>query len=88
MVVALDEKDRELRNKILHLEEALAHVATLESILPICSGCRKVRLAGHLPDEQDGWVAIERYITDTTDTKFSHGLCPECLEKAQGTIPR
>jgi hypothetical protein len=86
MVVALDEKDKALNSKIARLEEALAHIATLEAILPICSSCKKVRMEGYASDEQEGWIDIEKYISGKTETKFSHGLCPECLEKAQDGI--
>ena len=86
MVVALDEKDKALNGKIAHLEEALAHIATLEAILPVCSSCKKVRMEGFASDEQEAWVDIEKYISGKTETKFSHGLCPECLEKAQDGI--
>jgi len=50
-------------------------IKTLGSILPICSGCKKVR-------EDDGsWTSIEEYIEDRSGTEFSHGLCPECAKR-------
>ena len=47
----------------------------LNGMLSICANCKKIR------DEQDSWVAIEVYIRDRFKTEFSHGLCPECIEK-------
>jgi DNA-binding response OmpR family regulator len=51
-----------------------SEVKELESFLPICSFCKKVR------DDKDYWSQIERYIEKRTTTRFSHGVCPECYE--------
>lgn len=48
---------------------------TLGSFLPICASCKKIR-------EKDGtWVSIEAYISDRSETEFSHGICPECAKR-------
>ena len=52
-------------------------VKELESYLPICGYCRKVR------DDKNYWQQIEQYIGTRTGTSFSHGICPECLEKVR-----
>jgi len=49
-------------------------VRQLESFLPICSYCRKVR------DDKNYWQKIEQYINTRTGTNFSHGICPDCME--------
>lgn len=54
------------------LQAALAEVRQLQAILPICSYCRKVR------DPEDFWHSVEDYIAQHTDSRFSHGICPEC----------
>lgn len=46
----------------------------LESLLPICSYCRKIR------DQNDRWHSLENYVARRTDTSFTHGICPECYE--------
>ena len=46
----------------------------LEGFLPVCSYCKKIRVG-------DNWIPIEVYISDHSEAIFSHGLCPECLEK-------
>lgn len=51
------------------------HVRRLESLLPICAYCKKIR------DSGQQWVAVETYISERTDTMFSHGYCPECMQK-------
>jgi phosphoserine phosphatase RsbU/P len=47
-------------------------VEQLESFLPICSYCKKVR------DDQNYWQQIETYVSSRTSTQFSHGVCPDC----------
>jgi len=49
-----------------------AEVRTLSGLLPICSGCKKIR------DDQGYWNQLESYISRHSDAQFSHGLCPEC----------
>lgn len=64
-----------LSRRVKDLEASLAHVKTLQGILPICTHCHKI----HTDDAS--WQRIESYIQEHTDALFSHGLCPECLEK-------
>jgi PAS domain S-box-containing protein len=54
------------------LKEALNNVKTLRGLLPICSGCKKIR------DDKGYWNQIEFFIRDHSDANFSHGMCPEC----------
>jgi PAS domain S-box-containing protein len=55
------------------LQTALAEVKTLRDILPICSYCRKIR------DDENFWHSVEGYLLEHTGTRFSHGICPDCL---------
>ncbi len=65
----------ELRAKNHALQTALAEVKTLKGLLPICSGCKKIR------DDNGYWDEVEIYVMKHTDAKFTHGYCPPCLEK-------
>lgn len=49
-------------------------ISQLESMLPICSYCKKVR------DESDYWTQVESYISVRTGASFSHSVCPDCYE--------
>ena len=64
-----------LAAKIDELQETLDHIKTLQGILPICMHCHRIR------DDHESWQRIEKYIEQHSDAQFSHGLCPECLEK-------
>jgi hypothetical protein len=51
-------------------------VRRLSGLLPICSYCKAIR------DDSDYWHRVEEYVTEHADVKFSHGICPKCLEAA------
>jgi hypothetical protein len=75
MIVALDHKEKLLNSKICELENALAQIKTLRGLLPICSHCKKIR------NDKGYWEFMEIYIRDHTEADFSHGICPECMER-------
>ncbi|HET7218466.1 MAG TPA: response regulator transcription factor [Vicinamibacterales bacterium] len=59
---------------VAELEDALANVRRLSGLLPICSYCKAIR------DDSDYWHRVEEYVTEHADVKFSHGICPKCLD--------
>jgi hypothetical protein len=81
MIISLERKERALQQKIAELENAAAHIKKLEGILPICANCKKIRLEGADPRKTDGWVGLEEYVEDRSEVKFTHSICPQCLEK-------
>ncbi|MDD2898423.1 MAG: response regulator [Desulfuromonadaceae bacterium] len=62
------------------LEEALARVKHLEGIIPICMYCKKIR------DDQNTWNQLEQYISEHSEAKFSHGICPKCVQEQMEII--
>jgi len=60
--------------RVRELEEAIGRVRTLQGLLPICSYCKRVRNDG------DYWQQVESYVSDHSDARFSHGICPDCYE--------
>ena len=67
--------DRE-RNNAEGLRKALSEIKVLESFLPICTQCKKIR------NQEGVWQQLEVYIGQHSNTKFSHSYCPECAKKA------
>ncbi len=66
----------EERARLIHeLEDALAQVKTLSSLLPICAHCKKIR------DDQDNWHSVEVYVRDHSEAEFTHGICPDCMRE-------
>ncbi len=63
------------------LREALDKIQKLESILPICAACKKIR-------SQDAqWIPVDEYFHMTKGMEFSHGLCPDCTQAYFEEIP-
>ena len=58
------------------LRRSLSEIKVLETFLPICAQCKKIR------DQQGVWQHLEVYIGQHSNTQFSHGYCPECFRKA------
>jgi hypothetical protein len=67
--------ERRVQDRTRELETSLAQVRQLGGLLPICAWCKNVR------DDQDYWHSVEAYPSERTDARFSHGICPSCIEK-------
>jgi GAF domain-containing protein len=71
----------DLRRVSRHLAHALETVKTLHGLLPICAWCKRIR------DDKGYWGQVEAYVRARTDAEFTHGICPECLEKVRPKKP-
>lgn len=60
--------------------EAVASVRTLRGMLPICASCKNIR------DDDGYWQKIESYLDDNSEARFSHGLCPDCMDKYMSEV--
>ena len=67
--------DRE-RESAAALRKLLSEIKVLETFLPICAQCKKIR------DEKGIWQPLEVYISAHSNTLFSHGYCTDCYKKA------
>lgn len=67
-------RSEEIKTK--QLQKALSEIKTLQAFLSICCVCKKIR------NEDGKWQQMESYISNHSETKFSHGYCPECAQKA------
>ena len=79
LIKTVEERTVELKDKIEELEESAQRIKKLEGLLPICSGCKKIRHEEE--DQEDTWIQIEEYFHERTKTQFSHGLCPDCIKE-------
>jgi DNA-binding response OmpR family regulator len=78
-IVLKEQRDLLVRQKE-ELEAALARVRQLEGIIPICMYCKKIR------DDQQSWHQLETYISNHSEARFSHGMCPHCAEEQMEII--
>jgi GAF domain-containing protein len=65
----------ELRRISARMADALEKLKTLHGLLPICAWCKRIR------DDHGYWQQVEAYVHEHTGADFTHGICPECLEK-------
>jgi sigma-B regulation protein RsbU (phosphoserine phosphatase) len=66
---------RGLAERVRALERALAQVKQLQSLLPMCAWCRKIR------NDANYWQDLESYVVEHSDARFTHGICPECRKR-------
>lgn len=62
------------RKLVEDLHRSLSEIKVLETFLPICSQCKKIR------DQEGSWQQLEQYISEHSNTQFSHSFCPECAK--------
>jgi hypothetical protein len=62
---------------IRHERSSVQHIGQLESLLPICSYCKKYRT------ESNEWLPIEKYLKENAGRELTHGICPECSVRVQ-----
>jgi hypothetical protein len=65
-----------IQNKML-----LEIESTFHGILPVCSRCKKIRVADNDPDDRKSWIPMEAYLFEKTDAR---SFCPECLDELYG----
>jgi len=78
--IALDiteqkELEEQREGLIGELRNALAQIKTLRGLLPICAACKKIR------DDRGYWTQFEQYIRTHSEAEFTHGICPECIQR-------
>jgi hypothetical protein len=59
---------------IRHTYKLLTKISYLESILPVCASCKKIRM------DQEFWQGIKQVVQEQTSSEFTHGICPECID--------
>ncbi len=57
------------------VEEKISQIKVLSGLLPICATCKKIR------DDEGYWSQLELFIDRHSEARFSHGICPDCLEQ-------
>ena len=73
--------DQQQKELITKLEDALAEkekllkeVNILRGLLPICSGCKRIR------DDQGKWWPLDAYVDARTEAELTHTICPGCKD--------
>ncbi len=71
---SLRKAHQDLQKQHTELERAYDEIKMLQSLLPICFNCKKVK------DDKGYWMKLEEYLSNTMHVKISHGLCDDCLK--------
>ena len=70
---------------VLQLNKKLSvRVEALESFVPICANCKRIRQPDSDPKKMDSWEQVETYISRKTSYQLSHSICPDCIKKLYG----
>ena len=64
-----------LGDRVRSLEEALANVKALQTLLPMCAYCKSIR------NDQNYWEKVETYFTQHSGVSFTHSYCPTCYDR-------
>lgn len=64
-----------LAERVRSLEDALANVKALQTLLPMCAYCKSIR------NDQNYWEKVETYFHDHSGVSFSHSYCPTCYDR-------
>ena len=80
MAVRLGRATRTSYKSMLNEIKVRDEIKQLKGIIPVCSYCKNIR------DDEGSWARLEVYLSHNSDAEFSHGICPECVPKAQADL--
>jgi hypothetical protein len=61
--------------QILLYKKLYYRIRVLEGFIPICANCKKIR------NTEGQWEEMEKYISQYSLARFSHGICPDCARQ-------
>ena len=61
--------------QILLFKKLYKRIRVLEGFIPICANCKKIR------NTEGQWEEMEKYISQYSLARFSHGICPDCARQ-------
>ncbi len=67
------------------LRAARTEVRDLQSLLPICAWCKRIR------EGNGAWESVEQYIAKNGGHSVTHGICPDCaaaVKEKHGMLSR
>ncbi len=76
-----DKLVKRLESALAEKKKLLKEVKVLHGLLPICSGCKRIR------DENDRWWPLDAYVRDRTEADLTHTICPDCTDVLYDDLP-
>jgi hypothetical protein len=59
---------------IRHTYKLLTRISYLESILPVCASCKKIRMDPAFLND------IKQFVDQRAEKDFTYGICPDCIK--------
>lgn len=75
LLLSKEATDRDVNALLKEQQDALSRTKRLEGIISICMYCKKI------DNKDESWELLEKYISQHSDARFSHGICPECYSR-------
>ncbi len=69
-----EELIRQLSDALSEKDKLIRELKILRSLLPICSGCKRIR------DENGKWWPVDLYVERQTQSRITHTICPDCRD--------
>ena len=67
-----DELIQRLNDALAEKQKLIEENMMLRKIIPICSGCKRIR------DENNKWWPLDYYVERHTNSSMTHTICPDC----------
>lgn len=64
-----------IASNVTELKAAQQSAAQLRQLLPICAWCDRIQ------SSEGNWETIPTYLDRTSETKVTHGMCPDCYRR-------
>ncbi|MBX7144525.1 MAG: hypothetical protein K1X79_08760 [Oligoflexia bacterium] len=62
---------------MLYTSRLINRIKYLEGFISLCAYCKKVRV-------KQNWIPLETFLSNCSEAQFSHGFCPDCMQKHYG----
>ncbi len=77
---ARGELESRVAERTRELQDSIDRMEVMRGLLPICASCKKIR------DDQGYWKQLEHFISEHSEARFSHSICPDCSLKLYGEL--
>ena len=74
MIIGLDVGGTHTDVVLMGDDGLLKEIKVLQELLPICSGCKRIR------DEEGKWWPFDLYVKEKTEADLTHTMCNDCEE--------
>jgi PAS domain S-box-containing protein len=70
----LQNQNKKLTEALAEKERLLEEIRVLRQLLPVCSGCKRIR------DDDGKWWPLDLFVKEHTGSEFTHTICSDCKD--------